>query len=135
MSEDRASTSRCTVPYRMTRTSSSVHCNCAFSKASSYFNKQTTAQLTSLCSASNVRQQDNMTPQCHTVSKTLLAVAADRQLCSSQTRCMLLQWSTDNNNNKPPSEASCRAGLILIHHFALSLLFHNHRYSPVPIRH
>ena len=30
--------------------------------------------------------------------------------------------------------ASRRAGLILIHRFPLSLLFHNHRPLPVPIR-
>jgi len=30
--------------------------------------------------------------------------------------------------------ASCHAGLILIHRFPLSLLFHNHRSLPIPIR-
>jgi len=43
VSEAKASMSRWTVPYLMTRTSSSLHCNHALFKASAYFNAHTTA--------------------------------------------------------------------------------------------
>ena len=45
--------------------------------------------------------------------------------------CWAAKWS---HNSVSCHVASCRAGLILIHHFLLSLLiFHNHHSLPVPI--